>query len=113
MAIKQREVFRMREFLTKQLQRARIVATSWDKFQRMLISRDTAVAKRDTALAGGDAVLIQGGAIAPGIPAIRDILTAQGDHSHTSTKFQDSLMQFIRSNSDFGGSIIEVGCYRG
>ena len=75
-----------------------------------LTARDAALIERDAALTARDAALI---ATIPDLQTIRATLTSQWDHSHTSVKFQDSLLQFVRDNSELGGSVVEVGCYKG
>jgi predicted O-methyltransferase YrrM len=47
------------------------------------------------------------------IQQIREELGKSGNHSHTSFVFQDDLIRFIHQNCSEGGSVIEVGCYRG
>jgi len=45
--------------------------------------------------------------------AIRARLDDLGNHSHTSLKFQDDVLNFIREHAHRGEAVIEVGCYRG
>ncbi len=47
------------------------------------------------------------------LPAIRARLDDLGNHSHTSLKFQDDILNFIREHAHRGEAVIEVGCYRG
>lgn len=48
-----------------------------------------------------------------GLETIRSRLAADGNHSHTSRKFQDDILSFAAANADKGNCIIEVGCWRG
>jgi hypothetical protein len=81
--------------------------------EEALAARDAALIERDAASAARDAAMIRQDAIPPSIQKIRKILEQQSDFSHSSMKFQDYLLRFIRSNSELGESVVEVGCYRG
>jgi hypothetical protein len=47
------------------------------------------------------------------IEAVRDKLVEIGNYSHTSTKFQDDLINCARAFAGQGNCLIEVGCFRG
>jgi glycosyltransferase involved in cell wall biosynthesis len=49
----------------------------------------------------------------PTLAEARARLLQLGNHSHTSTEFQDDVLHFIDRHADVGGAVIEVGCYRG
>jgi Methyltransferase domain len=44
---------------------------------------------------------------------IRARLAAEGNHSHTTLKFQDDLLFFANKFAAHGNCVIEVGCWRG
>jgi hypothetical protein len=44
---------------------------------------------------------------------IRARLAADGNHSHTTRKFQDDLLSFAEKFAAYGNTVIEVGCWRG
>ncbi|ACF02404.1 hypothetical protein Rpal_3906 [Rhodopseudomonas palustris TIE-1] len=47
------------------------------------------------------------------LTAIREQCSKTGNFSWTSRKYQDDILRFIRSNSQSGNCVIEVGCYKG
>lgn len=51
--------------------------------------------------------------IVPDLVAARATLSAMGNYSHTTNKFQDDLMSYAEDFADQGDCIIEVGCFRG
>lgn len=44
---------------------------------------------------------------------IRALLDAEGNHSHTSRKFQDDLLFYAKEFATCGNCLIEVGCFKG
>lgn len=44
---------------------------------------------------------------------MREELAKIGNFSQTSDKYQDDILALVRSSSEFGTGIVEIGCYRG
>ncbi|ANN79909.1 class I SAM-dependent methyltransferase [Bordetella flabilis] len=47
------------------------------------------------------------------INTVRKTLNEMGNHSHTTQKFQDDLLDYISAYATQGDCLIEVGCFRG
>lgn len=47
------------------------------------------------------------------LDGVRRTLSAMGNHSHTTDRFQQDLRRCIESFAGHGDCLIEVGCYRG
>ena len=44
---------------------------------------------------------------------MREELANIGNFSQTSDKYQDDILALVRSSSEYGTGIVEIGCYRG